>query len=109
MAVLATAQQELSHTLLTAASLMAAAALVDRAGADDVSITARGTDISIQVPQHNGDETTRADTVAAYALVLDVPVRRNPGTGNTWIEAHGVIGAHRVHVWTVGDAGAVVS
>ena len=29
--------------------------------------------------------------------------------GLTDIQAHGVIGAHRVHVWTVGDAGAVVS
>jgi hypothetical protein len=96
--------QDLRSTLITAASLMAAAALVDRAGAADVSITVHGTDINVQVPTHNGDEPTRSDTVAAYALALDVPVLRKPGTQGTWIEAYGVIGAHRVHVWTIAEA-----
>jgi hypothetical protein len=102
-------QRELSHTLITAASLMAAAALVDRAGTADVSITVHGTDINVQVPTHNGDEPSRSDTVAAYALVLDVPVLRKPGTQHTWIEAYGIIGAHRVHVWTIADPATVVT
>jgi hypothetical protein len=81
---------------------MAAAALVDRAGTADVSITVHGTDINVQVPEYNGDEPARADTVAAYALVLDVPVLRKPSSrGHAWIEAHGVIGAHQIKVWTV--------
>ena len=97
-----TAGPGLNHTLITAASLMAAAALVDRAGTADVSITVHGTDINVQVPEYNGDEPARADTVAAYALVLDVPVLHKPGTsGHSWIEARGAIGAHQVKVWTV--------
>jgi hypothetical protein len=96
-----TTGQSLSHTLITAASLMAAAALVDRAGTADVSITVHGTDINVQVPEYNGDEPDRADTVAAYALVLDVPVLRKPAGGRVWIEARGVIGAHQVKVWTI--------
>jgi len=95
-----TSDQSLGHTLITAASLMAAAALVDRAGTAEVSITVRGTDINIQVQFYAGDDCDRADTVAAYALVLDVPVRRNPGKEHGWIEAHGAIGAHHVKVWT---------
>lgn len=94
----------LSNTLITTASLMAAAALADRAGTADVSITVHDTDISVQVPEHNGDEPARAATVAAYALVLDVPVLRKPSSsGHAWIEARGVIGAHQVKVWTVAE------
>lgn len=101
MNLLQTSRSTTGQTLVTAASLMAAAALVDQAGAADVSITVNGRDISVQVPTHNGDEPARSDTVAAYALALDVPVLRKPTAQHTWIEAYGVIGAHRIHVWTI--------
>jgi hypothetical protein len=83
---------------------MAAAAPVDRAGTAEVSITVRGTDINIQVPFYVGDDHARADTVAAYALVLDAPVLRNTSRNDhAWIEAHGVIGAHQVKIWTIAE------
>jgi hypothetical protein len=94
----------ISGTLITAASLMAAAALVGCAGVAEVSLTVHGGDINVQVPTHTGDQATRTDVVAAYARVLRVPVQRNITSAHTWIEARGVIGAHQVHVWTIAEA-----
>lgn len=69
---------DLGNALITAASLIASAALVSAAGATAVSVTVSGTDISVQVPPHAGDEPTRAATVAAYAHALTAPVHRHP-------------------------------
>jgi hypothetical protein len=96
---------DLGNALITAASLIARAALVSAAGATAVSVTVSGTDISVQVPPHAGNEPTRAATVAAYAHALTAPVHRHRDrhSVHTWIETRGAIAGHLVHVWTVAD------
>lgn len=96
---------DLASALTTAASLIAVAALVNTAGAAAVSVAVTGTDINMQVPQHAGNEATRAAVVACYARALDAPVRRHHDqySAHTWIEARGAIAGHPVHVWTIAD------
>lgn len=96
---------DLAGPLASAASLVATAALVGAAGAAHVSVTVTGTQISIQVPQHAGDEAARTAAVARYAHALSAPVHRRSGhhSPHTWIEAHGAIAGHPVHVWTIAD------
>ncbi len=86
--------------LVTAASLLATAALVTAAADTHVSVTVSGERISIQIPTWGYDEPTRAATVAAYAHTLGTPVSYRPGSRDSWIETHGVISGHSVHVWT---------
>jgi hypothetical protein len=95
--------------LVTAASLIAAAALADAAGAAIVSVTVSGAEISVQVPPHAGDEPARAAAVAAYANALSTPVHRRAGGSYHWIETRGVIAGHPVHVWTTTDPATEVA
>lgn len=101
------AQPDLGATLIAAASLIAAAALVDRTGVTSVSVTVYGSDISVQVPTYIGDEPTRTNAVAAYARALSAPVQRQVSDQHTWILTDGVIATHRVHVYTIAGAGEV--
>lgn len=92
----------LAGPLASAASLLAAAALTDAAGAAHVSVTVTGAEISVQVCQHTGDEQARTAAVAAYAQALGTVMERRtaPGSPHTWIEARGAVADHPVHVWT---------
>jgi hypothetical protein len=94
---------DLAGPLTTAASLIAIAALTKATGTVPVSVTVSGTDISVQVCRHAGDEPARAEAVAAYAHALAAPVRRRHGSRDTWIETRGAIAGHPVHVWTITD------
>lgn len=93
----------LPGVMTAAASLLAAAALVDTAGSTTtVSVTVSDTDISIQVGRHAGDPTIRAAAVAAYARALHTPVVHTPASGQgTWVETRAVLAGHPVHVWTL--------
>ncbi|NLU78897.1 hypothetical protein HCA58_11010 [Micromonospora sp. HNM0581] len=93
----------LTGALTSAASLLAAAALVEATATAGVLVTVSGTDIDIQVPAHTGGQPARTQVVAAYARAVSAPVRRRRGGANTWIEAHGTIAGHPVHIWTVAD------
>jgi hypothetical protein len=92
---------DLAAALTIAASLVTAAAHTAPASAHDVSIAVSGIAISIQIPEHTGDVRSRAATVAAYADVLDAPVRRRDSAWDSWIEAHGARSGYLIHVWTV--------
>jgi hypothetical protein len=89
-----------NNPLVTAASLLATAALIEAAADADVSVTVSGERISIQIPTWGDDEPTRAATVAAYAHTLGTPVSYRPGSRDSWVETDGVIGGRPVHVWT---------
>jgi hypothetical protein len=104
----ASADPDLGAPLVAAASLIAAAALVGHAGVGSVSVTVHGADISVQIPCYIGDEAARVQMVAAYARALGTPVQRRVRQ-STWIETHGGIAAHRVHVWTAADDPAPVT
>ncbi|GAA2708953.1 hypothetical protein ACFY2R_17985 [Micromonospora olivasterospora] len=92
-----------ASALTAAASLLATAALMDAVGTQRVSVTVADVDIDIQVPARTGTEAARAAVVAAYAHALSTPVHRRAGGPHTWIEAHGTIAGHPVHVWTIAD------
>ena len=100
-----TTTPDLAAALAAAASLIAAAALVRAAGAAGVRVVVAGTDISIQVPPHAGDQNTRQAAVAAYAQLLGAQVTRqhHRARREAWTETRGSVGGHDVHVWTVTD------
>jgi hypothetical protein len=105
MSTVAATRPDLATALATAASLIATAALVRAAGAAAVRVVIADTDIDVQVPPRAGDQAAREQAVAVYAEILGVAVtRRHSRLGSeAWIEAHGGIGGHDVHVWTVTD------
>lgn len=95
---------ELSSVLTGAASLLAAAALLDTTdNTAPVSVTVSGPEISVQVCQHAGPAARRVAAVAAYARILHTELvhRPSPEGPHSWAETRGQVGGHPVHVWTL--------
>jgi hypothetical protein len=101
-----TAPPERVAALNAAAALLASAALLNATGdAEYVCVTVGVTGISIQIPATGHlDEAARAAIVATHANILATTVARRPlGPTKHFIEAHGTMAGHAVHVWTTTD------